>query len=61
MPRIRAAVRCRSGTGELILDFVFLAAVYVSVVDHRGLYFWFQLERHWPWGDTRRRRCRAIH
>nr|VXZ89653.1 Poly-beta-1,6-N-acetyl-D-glucosamine synthase [Klebsiella pneumoniae] len=28
----------------------FLAAVYVSVVDHRGLYFWFQLERHWPWG-----------
>lgn len=37
-------------TGELILDFVFLAAVYVSVVDHRGLYFWFQLERHWPWG-----------
>ncbi len=38
MPRIRAAVRCRSGIYRRAYPrlCLFLAAVYVSVVDHRG-------------------------
>lgn len=50
-------------TGELILDFVFFWPLFMSVLwITGGLYFWFQLERHWPWGRIpRRRRCRAIH
>lgn len=38
-------------TGELILDFVFFWPLFMSVLwITGGLYFWFQLERHWPWG-----------
>ena len=37
-------------TGELILDFVFFWPLFMSVLwVTGGLYFWFQLERHWPW------------
>ena len=37
-------------TGELILDFVFFWPLFMSVLwITGGLYFWFQLERHWPW------------
>lgn len=36
-------------TGELILDFVFFWPLFMSVLGSRG-HFWFQLERHWPWG-----------
>ena len=37
-------------TGELILDFVFFWPLLMSVLwITGGLYFWFQLERHWPW------------
>jgi biofilm PGA synthesis N-glycosyltransferase PgaC len=41
-------------TGEFILDFVFFWPLFMSVLwITGGLYFWFQLERHWPWGkDT---------
>lgn len=39
-------------TGELILDFVFFWPLFMSVLwITGGLYFWFQLERHWPWGE----------
>ena len=38
-------------TGELILDFVFFWPLFMSVLwITGGLYFWFQLERRWPWG-----------
>jgi biofilm PGA synthesis N-glycosyltransferase PgaC len=41
-------------TGELILDFVFFWPLFMSVLwITGGLYFWFQLERHWPWGNDR--------
>ncbi|EQA6225518.1 poly-beta-1,6-N-acetyl-D-glucosamine synthase [Enterobacter ludwigii] len=37
-------------TGELILDFVFFWPLFMSVLwITGGLYFWFQLERHWSW------------
>lgn len=37
-------------TGELILDFVFFWPLFMSVFwVTGGLYFWFQLERHWSW------------
>jgi biofilm PGA synthesis N-glycosyltransferase PgaC len=37
-------------TGELILDFVFFWPLFMSVLwVTGGLYFWFQLERHWSW------------
>ena len=37
-------------TGELILDFVFFWPLFMSVFwITGGLYFWFQLERHWSW------------
>lgn len=37
-------------TGELILDFVFFWPLFMSVLwITGGLYFWFQLERHWRW------------
>ena len=39
-------------TGELILDFVFFWPLFMSVLWITGcLYFLFQLERHWPWGE----------
>jgi hypothetical protein len=45
-------------TGELILDFVFFWPLFMSVLwITGGLYFWFQLERHWSWDkDTPPRR-----
>ena len=37
-------------TGELILDFVFFWPLFMSVLwITGGLYFWYQLERHWSW------------
>lgn len=37
-------------TGELILNFVFFWPLFMSVIwITGGLYFWFQLERHWAW------------
>lgn len=40
-------------TGEFILDFVFFWPLFMSVFwITGGLYFWFQLERHWPWGNN---------
>lgn len=37
-------------TGELILDFVFFWPLFMSVLwITGGLFFWFQLERHWQW------------
>lgn len=51
MSGIRVAVRRgRSFTGELILDFVFFWPLFMSVLwITGGLYFWYQLERHWSW------------
>lgn len=38
-------------TGKILLDFVFFWPLFMSVLWMTGgLYFWFQLERHWPWG-----------
>ncbi len=40
-------------TGELILDFVFFWPLFMSVLwVTGGLYFWFQLERHWSWDNA---------
>ncbi|MCL7653868.1 poly-beta-1,6 N-acetyl-D-glucosamine synthase, partial [Klebsiella pneumoniae] len=40
-------------TARLIPDFVFFAPRFMSVLwITGGLYFWFQLERHWPWGEA---------
>lgn len=51
MPGIWVAIRrgrplyWRTDSGFCLL----LAPVHVRILDHRGLYFWFQLERHWSW------------
>lgn len=38
-------------TGKMLLDFVFFWPLFMSVLWMTGgLYFWFRLERHWPWG-----------
>lgn len=44
-------------TGELILDLHVLLALFMSVLwITGGLYFWFQLERHWSWDKGIQRR-----
>ncbi len=51
MPGIRVAsgrgcpLYRRTDSGFCLL----LATVHVRALDNRGLYFWFQLERHWSW------------
>lgn len=39
-------------TGKILLDFVFFWPLFMSVLWMTGgLYFWYRLERHWPWGE----------
>ena len=39
-------------TGQFLMDFVFFYPLFMSALwIAGGLFFWFFLERHWPWGQ----------